>query len=195
MPTVYKQDWDSDCLLLKQLSDGNRFAFDALYKKYWSFVFNNAYKRLHDVALAEDVTQDVFTQLWHHTSEQEIKDLPGYLFISTRNRVIRLMERERRYQLVPDLLEHLKGLSESADAALLYQELKLTYETLIANLTEQQQLIFRLRYVDNFSAVQIAERLNLSPKTVRNQLGKISHKIRAAMFMIPVLWLYFLWLQ
>jgi len=194
MPTVYQQERDSDCLLLKQLSDGNRFAFDVLYKKYWTFVFNSAYKRLNNVSLAEDVTQDVFTQLWHHGGKQGIKDLQSYLFIATRNRVVRLLERESKYRLVPELLDHLKGLSESADAALLYQELKLAYEALIANLTSQQQLIFRMRYLENFSAMQIAEKLNLSPKTVRNQLGKISHKIRAAMFMIPILWLYFFWL-
>lgn len=190
MPVSFQKA--EDALLLIQLKEGNHLAFDVLYKKYWSFVFDSAYKRLKDVNSAEDVTQDVFTQLWCTGAKSIINDLPNYLFISVRNRVIRLLEKEQRYIPVPEILENLKGMAASADAALLYEELKLAYETLVANFTEQQQIIFRLKYFKHFTADQIAEQLNLSPKTVRNQLGKINQKIRSGILTSYTLFLYLL---
>jgi len=190
MPSLYCNDEDS--LLLMQLREANRFAFDTLYKKYWSFVFNNAYKRLKDVTLAEDVTQDVFERLWLGAEKQEIKDLPNYLFIATRNRVIRLLEKERRFVSVPEILDQLKGMGESADAHILYEELKLAYEALVAKFTSQQQLIFQLKYLQDFSTDQIAAQLGLSPKTVRNQLGRINQKLRTGITLVhTLLVLYF----
>lgn len=183
---------EEDVSLLMQLSQANRFAFNALYKKYWSFVFDNAYKRLQDVNLAEDVTQEVFTQLWYNAEKLQIKNLPNYLFIATRNRVIRLLEREKRYSLTPELLDHLMGMAESADARLLYVELTLAYEALVAKFSNQQQLIFRLKYMENLSSSEIAERLQLSPKTVRNQLGKINQKLRESLVVVQLLLLSFL---
>ena len=185
MPTSFNKD--EDALLLVQLCGGNHLAFNALYKKYWSFVFNSAYKRLKDVSLAEDVTQDVFTQLWCNAQNSEIRDLPGYLFISVRNRVIRLMEREGRYKPVPEILDNLKGMAESADATLLYRELKLACESLIADFSQQQQVIFKLKYFNNYTADQIAAHLGLSPKTVRNQIGKMNQKIRSSIVSACVL--------
>lgn len=67
-----------DTLLLARLKDSDKKAFDSLYTKYWEFVFNNAYKRLTNVNLAEDVVQEVFAQLWLRRTQEAIKNLPAY---------------------------------------------------------------------------------------------------------------------
>ena len=54
-----------DVDLLLKLSEGDRYAFEALYKKYWAYVYDSAHKRVKDTALAEDVTHDVFI-FTHH---------------------------------------------------------------------------------------------------------------------------------
>ena len=43
---------------------------------------------------------------------------------------------------------------------------------MIDNLPEQQRVIFNLRFVESLSSNEIAERLQLSPKTVRNHIGR-----------------------
>ena len=47
---------NTSLLLLLEKGDGD--AFDLLYKKYWRYVFDHAYKRLKDASLAEDVAQN-----------------------------------------------------------------------------------------------------------------------------------------
>jgi len=180
-----------DQLLLMQAGGGNQNAFDKLYRKYWKFVYSAAYKRLSDHTYAADIAQDVFTQLWGQLSAPEspaIENLKAYLYIAVRNNVFKWMERERKYVPIPDLLMELGSQTGRADAQLLYEELNKAYQTLLECLPAQQQTIFRMRYQNDLSSEQIANVLNLSPKTVRNQLGRALQKIKTALLMTLFIW-------
>ena len=180
-----------DVDLLLKLKEGNRHAFEFIYKKYWAYVYDSAYKRVRDTALAEDVTHDVFIQLWNSARSTSILNLKGYLFISVRNRVIRLYERQSKFVPIEEVLSQVKeGLAESSDANMLYNELSQAYAALILDLTQQQQIIYDLKYAQDLSADEIAVRLKLSPKTVRNQIGKINYKVRTALLCLPLLFLF-----
>lgn len=187
-------DLGDDVDLLLKLREGDSYAFEALYKKYWTYVYNSAYKRVKDSALAEDVTHDVFIQLWNAPKSALISSLKGYLYISVRNRVIRLFERQSKFVPIEDVLTQLKeAVSESSDANLLYNELSQAYAALILDLTQQQQIIYDLKYAKDLSADEIAVMLNLSPKTVRNQIGKINYKLRTSLFCLQfIIWFIFI---
>ncbi|RDC58236.1 HTH domain-containing protein [Pedobacter chinensis] len=176
-------EMDDDVDLLLRLKRGDRLAFEFIFKKYWTFVYDSAFRRLKDHAVAEDVTQDVFVQLWTAGQATIIINLKSYLFISVRNKVIRLFQRQSKFVPIEDMLAQLKlGASERSDANLLYKELSLAYEALILQLSAQQQIIYDLKFTQNLSADEIAQRLGLSPKTVRNQIGKINYKLRTSLF-------------
>lgn len=176
-----------DTELLSQVRDGNRSAFDTLYEKYKKDVFNEAYKRLNDKEQAKDITQDVFTALWVKGSQTIINNLPGYLYISIKNSVLRLMQRESKFVPIPEVLKELNTNYNRADANLLYNELVRAYETLIESLPEQQRLIYKLRYKDNLTPDEIAKKLNLSPKTVRNHLGLALARLKAAFLLLHII--------
>ena len=176
-----------DVLLLSKLKAGNRTAFDILYEKYKKDVFNEAHKRLNDVDLAKDVTQDVFTALWIKGSERTISNLPGYLYIAVKNNTLRLMQRQNKFIPIPDLLLELDNNGNRADADILYSELTRAYGTLIESLPEQQRMIYKMRYNDQLTPDEIAVQLEISPKTVRNHLGKAINRLKAAMALIQLL--------
>ena len=175
-----------DTLWLSQMRDGQRMAFDRLYEKYKKDTFNEAYKRLNDKDLAKDIVQDVFTALWIKGSEMEINNLPGYLYIAIKNNVLRLMQRESRFVPVPELLAELYNNKDRADAGILYQELKNAYEALVASLPDQQRIIYQMRYDEQLSTDEIAEKLNLSPKTVRNHLGRALMRLKTTFMLLQI---------
>jgi RNA polymerase sigma-70 factor (family 1) len=180
----------NDTSFLSQMREGVRPAFDSLYEKYKKDVFNEAYKRLSDPDLAKDITQDVFTALWVRGSQTIIDNLPGYLYSSIKNNVYRLMQREKKFVPIADLLIELDNNNNRADADLLYAELVKAYEGLIANLPEQQRIIYKMRYNENLSPDEIAEKLNLSPKTVRNHLGRALAHLKDAFLLVQLMiWL------
>lgn len=172
-----------DKLLLQQLCENSSEAFNALYEKYWDQVYSDALKRLQDPAYAKDITQDIFMQLWFRRHELQIDNLPAYLFTAVRNNVFKWLEREQKYIPIPELLQQLETARDKADAALLRKEFMAAYEALIAALTPSQQLIFKMRYQRDLSTADIAEQLNITRKTVQNQLGKCLLRLRETFLM------------
>ncbi|WP_345234893.1 RNA polymerase sigma factor [Olivibacter ginsenosidimutans] len=181
-----------DMLWLVRLKMGDKSAFQALYTKYWDMVFNNAYKRLGNLNLSEDVVQEVFSQLWLRREQEQIRNLPAYLYIATRNQVYKLQRKEQIYIPITEIAEELRLQRESADAQILYKELLETYRQLIEHLPPQQREIFKLRYDENLETNEIAEQLKISPKTVRNQLGRALSRLKTAFTFLLILTIYML---
>ena len=179
---------DAELLLL--LSEGNKPAFDALYNKYWKQVYNTAYKRLNDTERAQDIAQDVFVQLWTRGSKSPIENLPAYLLVAARNGVFKYMEKESRYAELPDTAQEIESPLGRADANVLHDEFLKAFNDLIETLPPQQRIIFNLRFNEGLSSQQIADQLQISPKTVRNQMGKALATLRKSLFLLHVL-LYF----
>jgi len=182
-----EEDRVHDKLLLLDLKEGRTEAFDALYEKYWKRTYAAAFKRLQNPEQAKDIIQDVFLQLWLKREETLIENLPAYLLTAVKNKVFNWMEKERKYTPVPELFLLLKTSQDQTDAELLRKEFSKTYEALINTLTISQQKIFRLRYQQDLSTSEIAEQLNISRKTVQNQLGKAIAQLRASLVMISLL--------
>jgi RNA polymerase sigma factor (sigma-70 family) len=125
-----------------KLKGGSTEAFDALYEKYWKEIYTAAFKRLQDPAQAKDITQDIFLQLWLKREENNIDNLPAYLFTATKNKVYNWMEKERRYTPVPELLLQLKTSRDQTDAELLRKEFMKAYEALIDTLPNPSNKYF-----------------------------------------------------
>ena len=178
---------NQDTLLLIKLSEGCSDAFDELYEKYWSHVFDEAYKRLGNRDQAKDIAQEVFTSMWTRGTETLIENLPAWLYKVTKNQVYKQMQKQERFVPIPDLLAELEGHDGWADTALVAKELLRAYEALIASLPDQQRIIFRMRYQDELSPDEIALKLNLSPKTIRNHLGRALLKLRTIFMLVQLL--------
>jgi len=175
-----------DCLLLRRLKENDEGAFSALYDKYWRLAYDSAYKRLNDTALAKDIVQDIFVQLWNKRTSFDINNFPAWLTVAVRNNVYRCMQRQKRLQSIKDLLVTYSRNNQEPDHKLLYNEFLVSYEKLINSLPEGQQTIFRLHYIDDLSTDLIAERLNISRKTVQNQLAKAKIRFRALLTLMVV---------
>ncbi|TDQ07122.1 RNA polymerase sigma factor [Pedobacter metabolipauper] len=183
-----RSDFAEDAELLLKLSEGSKPAFDTLYNKYWKQVYNTAFKRLYDAERAQDVAQDVFVQLWVRGTKSPIENLPAYLMVSARNGVFKLLEKEGKYaQLPDDTANRLEDPLDRADAAVLHEEFMNAFNQLVNSLPNQQRIIFKLRFEDDMSSQQIADLLQISPKTVRNQLGKALSSLRDTLLLMNLL--------
>jgi len=190
---TYRENSNSigDQELLLQLSEGSKHAFDILYNKYWKLVFNTAFKRLDDMDCAQDIAQDVFVQLWISGTTTSIKNLPAYLNVAARNGVFKHLEKEGRYAALPDTAAELEGTHGDADAKMLHSEFLEAFQQLIEKLPAQQRIIFKMRFEEELSSQEIADRLQLSPKTVRNQLGKALNTLRTSLMLFYAVMLYY----
>lgn len=175
-----------DSELLIELANGDRHAFDVLYNRHWKLVFDAAYKRVGSVDDAKDIAQEVFVQLWQRQSKTPIKQLSSYLFVAARNGVFKHFEQGNKFVSDPEAA-HNEQDPTLADQHILYKEFVQNFSKLIDSLPPQQQQIFRMRFELDLSSQQIAEALGISPKTVRNLLGRSLTKLKSSYFAIFML--------
>ncbi len=166
-----------DKMLLLQLQEGKRTAFNILYNKYWEQTYSNAYKRLRDEDQAKDIVQEIFVSIWVNR-HSPINNLPAYLSISVRNQVFKLAAKNKNLTPYLEVFDNIPARNEMADANLLWQEFYQSYEQLLLTLPPRRQQIFRLRFHDDISTKTIASQMRISRKTVQNQLGKAIEQLR-----------------
>lgn len=103
---------------------------------------------------------------------------------AVRNRVLKTFEQENRYTPLENLLTELSYSSANADVLLLRDELRKTYEAILETLTPSQQTIIKLRYEQDLDTGEIARLMDISRKTVQNQLRTALLQIRTSLLSI-----------
>lgn len=177
----------TDQELVALIKQGDVRAFDHFYNLHWTKVYGHAYKRLQNMEQAKDITQEVFVNLWERRNDVHIENVPGYFFISVRNNVFKLQRKEQLFTPVNDILEEVYASPNQADALLLEHEFFKSLGSLIDTLPPAQQQIFRMRYQEDLSTKEISERLQISVKTVQNQLGRALAQLRTLMALMIIM--------
>jgi len=166
-----------DKTLLLQLQEGKRSAFNILYNRYWEQTYSSAYKRLRDEDQAKDIVQEIFVSIWVNRHNL-INSLPAYLSISVRNQVFKQAARNKNLTPYSEVFENITAQNEKADSNILWQEFYRAYEEMLLKLPPKRQQIFRLRFHDDIPTKTIASQMQISRKTVQNQLGKAIEQLR-----------------
>lgn len=155
-------------------------AFREVYAIFWKRLYAVAFSRLKDRQEAEDVVHDVFVSLWTNRNKVKIRLIENYLFVAVKNRVLTQIRKrisERAYlQSVTGELSVNPQLEASLQGKWILEKLQNEMELL----PDKCKQIFKYSRNDGLQVKQIAERLEISPKTVENQLNKALKRLRFA---------------
>lgn len=155
--------------LLARASSGDQAAFTSLVRQHQGMVFGLAYNYLRVRALAEELAQDVFLQLYRHLPQIESPEhLVNWLRRVTCHRSIdytRRLKRERQ-TAVDDLPEMAAEFRETDP---LMTE---TLQRIVATLPEKPRMIITLRYQEDLEPAEIAELLEMPLNTVKSHLRR-----------------------
>jgi RNA polymerase sigma factor (sigma-70 family) len=165
----------SDNDLLSLVANDNEKAFETIYERYWLLLLHTANQRLHDKESSMDVIQNVFIDLWTRRKKTVIENLKAYLMQAVRFQVYRFIEKYKGKSAFIEPADIIAASSSTADYSILDKELMELFHDWIETLPPRQKEIFLLCYENNLSTSEISKKLNISRKTVQNQLGN-SHK-------------------
>ncbi len=159
--------------LLSFIAQDDNGAFTEIYNRFWKKLFAIAYNRLHEVGAAEDIVHDVFASLWVNRHKAEIASLENYLATATKYMVFAAIKRKMQEQVYSRSSAYSGPLFEiPAESAVHYRRILEIIKTEVEKLPERCRLVFQYSRNKGMPVKQIARELNISPKTVENQLTK-----------------------
>lgn len=170
----------SDAELLQSIKKDDGAAFKMLYDRYWEQLYMKACKRV-DKDEAKDIVQEVMTTLWRRRNDiftYEDGAIGRYLHTAVKYRVISYYAYTAAEVRNSDLFEVLSGQAFANE--LETKELSEILDREIGRLPARMQQIFRMSRQEDCSIADIAQQLNLSEQTVKNQLTEALKRIRAS---------------
>jgi RNA polymerase sigma-70 factor (ECF subfamily) len=173
--------------------DGNQHAFEMIFNTFYQPLCRYAYSFLNDKEEAEEVVQSTFIQIWEKRSSLEIQtSLKSYLYRMVHNTCLNVIKHEKVKQLhVKHEMIHGETLGESVHETVTSEELESKIGEAMMELPEQCRIVFQLSRFEGLRYAEIADQLQISVKTVENQVGKALKIMRANLKeYLPVLILF-----
>jgi RNA polymerase sigma-70 factor (ECF subfamily) len=149
-------------------------AFEMLFKTHYKPLCRYATGYLKDPDGAEELVQATFIGFWEKRHSISIdSSLKAYLYRAVRNASLNELKHEQVKQKYV-AQESIQGekYSEPADHLAIHTELESKIRAALETLPQQCRLIFTMSRFEELKYQEIADQLNLSVKTVENQMGK-----------------------
>jgi len=163
--------------LLCQVASGGQQAFAMLVDIYSAKIYAHVLTYIKNAPLAEEITQDIFLQLWKHRAELPgIGNFPGYLHVITRNRTI--SELRKKLDIFSDAgMEDVEEDLLNPVQQLEYRQLSEVLLRGIELLPPRRKQVFRMSRFEGMSYDKIAAELGISKGTVNE------HMVEALLFL------------
>ena len=157
-------------------------SFIALYRQYRDTICQQAYQLTSCPHSAEDITQEVFLNLWKHRHRwREIENIRAYLFFCTRNKTMDHFQRARMERTFLQKWSETRSLYDSPELKVETQEQQKRHEEAILRLPPQQRTVYTLRRVYGWKRKKIADELQLSDNTVKQHMQFAIRSVREFM--------------
>ena len=186
--------FNTDQQILEHLAKNVVQAFDFLYNKYFSKLYGAVYKRLQNRELTEEVIQELFISLWERRGVLTISTtIETYLFSSVKYLVIAQYKKNNLFEKYSNSLNPEVNDTNFTEQVIAFDELNAAYQNSLKLLPERCREIFLLKRT-GLSQREISEKMDISEKTVENQMTKALKFLREALSdytVLVVLWLYF----
>lgn len=166
------------------VQNGDYFAFRELFTNHYGPLCNYAMRVVATKEIAEEVVADVFVKLWKNREHIEVHtSFQAYIYRAVRNQALDYLKLRVHRQYEKESLESIQWNMNYADHfspmdELAFNETFTHIESWIKALPRQCQLIFRMSREDGLRYKDIAEKLNISVKTVETQMSRALKVLR-----------------
>lgn len=167
-----KTEINENELIIDKLRSGDEMEFDAVYRKYFKGLcaFSSQYVAANE---AEEIVQDTMMWLWENRltllSEVPLKSL---LFVIVKNKSLnRISHNQIKSRIHQEIIAKYEDQFSDPDLYL-ENELFQLFSKALKNLPEDYRIAFEMNRMEGMTYNQIAEQLNVSPKTIAYRISQ-----------------------
>ena len=187
-----------DTRIVNLLKSKDEAAFEQLFKQHYRSLHAYACTLLKDETAGEEIVQQVFYKLWERIDNLSIQgSVTAYLYRAVHNESLNVIK-HRKVRIAYQVHTQHTTIDSTDHPAKKMQlkQLEQELEKAIQSLPEQCRTIFQLSRFEALRYKEIADRLQLSVKTVENQMGKALKILRTKLVdYLPLLIIFIQYLK
>ncbi len=168
----------NECELFERIKLRDKSAFDIFFRRYYTLLCRFSFAMCLSHEDAEESVQEMFVNLWEKAPQIEIgTSIKAYLYASTRNYTLNAIKKQQTEQhYLNKYSEYKKGYEQEDEISSL--EIAKLIQSGVETLPEKCREIFILCKQEGLTYEEIATYLDVSKKTVDNQMGIALRKLR-----------------
>ena len=168
-----------ELFLYEEMKKGKEYAFDFFFNYYYPGLCIYAQKMISiPEQEARDLVQDVFVKFWNDREKSDIRfSIRSYLFASVKNRCFDLLRKKDRNVKTQEITNETPFADELFETFVL-SELEALFNKSLDKLPEHCREVFEMSRLHGLKNREIAAKLDISEKTVENQITKALHILR-----------------
>lgn len=169
-------------LTFQLVKQGDIKAYESLFQEHYESLVRYAYKMIRDEMVAQELAQEVFIYIWEKREQIVLTGpIKNYLFSATKNKSINWLRLELpKIQNSLDV-EQVELINPEKTEGLSPEKIKTMVDKAVALLPNKCREIFVLSKFGGLTYDEIAEEMDLSKKTVENQMGIALKKLRESL--------------
>lgn len=162
----------SDSDLAGKIKSGEKNAYQVLFERYAPRIYQFSFTYLKNQADAEELVQDVFLKIWEKRENiDQSKNLKAFIFKVAVNTIYDFIRHKNIENAFNDFVKlNSETGSNNTWHSVIYDDLFENLQKLVLQLPIQQQRIFKMSREEGLDNDEIAQKLNLSKRTVENHL-------------------------
>lgn len=182
----------TDHELITALKEGNEKAFDELFRRHWNKAFEVAFGKVKSKALAEEIVQDIFMDLWNKRGSISIQSFTKYLFASVKYQALNKIRSQLVHQKYWDYYKAFIPRADNATEKIVdFHDLLNTIEEHLDQLPKKTKAVFYMSRFEGKSLKEIAGILKLSEKSIEYHLSRSLKELRVYLRNTLLFFLYY----
>lgn len=184
---------EQDLTYIKKISLSDEGAFNLLFKKYYTPLYQFTGRFVRDVYAAENIVQEVFVKLWTNREELTITtNVKAYLYTAVKNHSLNYLKQDKRNITIDEVFSFGDLTDGTPEDDVIKDELTKAVHNAIDELPAQCRKIYVMKKYDDLSYQEIADLLGISINTVKTQMKRAMKSLTSKLEYLKILLLIYL---
>ncbi len=163
--------------LAEQIRQSDQRAFNKLFDLLWEPMFGYAASLIQDETAAQDLQQEVWIDYWKRRENIQTDNIKAYLYKAMRYKCYNYLRNNKIPDAHLELAETI-GVEPAISANADVLDLNFRIDKILASLPQRCQEIFLLSRINELSNKEISQTLNISQRTVENQISLALRRLK-----------------
>ena len=177
-----------DILCWNAFKQGDREAFDNLFRRHYSLLFQYGCKLCPDQEILEDCIQELFIEIWQSSSSTPIQSVKAYLLKALKYKLFKQLKPSKTLRVVDKLEDEMSFIISHEDFMIQEEERKTSFQQVtnaINRLPNRQKEIVYLKIYQSLEYEEISEVMNINYQVARNLFYQAIKSLRSLITSTP----------